>query len=491
MGEAVFTPAPLEMTPQELATAGIIDASPRVHEFPPPSKPLPVADQLLQQLFTTASGHQLLKWWQGDWWRWTGTHWRRVDALEVKEPLWETLSNAVVVTRDGKGEEKVTEWAPTTSRIYNLMEPLQIRTRLDNEVDAPAWLNGGHTTSPARLLAMGNGLLDLQTRELVPHTPELLNTYALGFDYDPGASCPRWERFIAEVFAHDAKGAEMLQQWFGYVVSGDMSQQKGLILIGSGRNGKGVITRVLQQLMGTCNVVGTNLQHLGKDFGLENLIDRPLAVIGDARLSPKGTETVVQSLLSIIGQDPLSVNRKNKEFWQGTLPTRIMISTNEVPRLLDASGAVVNRFLLLELVLSFKGKEDRSLEPALARELPGIFNWALQGLESLQQQGRFTVPATMEHLSDSMLAYASPVQDFMADYFQITGKPVDMVSLSQVHNIYKDWCMEQGSSPLAQAEFVRKVEAACPGVKKQTPRLSGGKRERMLTGVALLPNSIF
>nr|WP_232240129.1 phage/plasmid primase, P4 family [Corynebacterium ulcerans] len=371
------------------------------------------------------------------------------------------------------------------------MEPLQILTRLDNSRQAPAWLSKGYDVDPARLVALANGLVDLDTKRLRPHTPKLLNTYALEFDYDPNAACPRWDAFISQVFAHDPKGAEMLQQWFGYVISGDMRQQKLLMLIGSGRNGKGVITRVLQQLMGLSNVVGTNLQNLGSDFGLADLIDKPLAVIGDARLSPKGTETVVQALLSITGQDPLSINRKNKEFWQGTLPTRIMISTNEVPRMLDASGAIVSRCLMLELELSFKGKEDKTLESDLAKELPGIFNWALRGLKSLKKQGAFTVADSMGHLAERMGAYASPVQEFMVEHFEITAQQGDMLPLAQVHRMYKNMVSEQGGKALSQSEFERRVEAACPGVKRVSPRIPGRKRERMLRGIKLLPSSIF
>jgi len=74
------------------------------------------------------------------------------------------------------------------------------------------------------------------------------------------------------------------------------------------------------------------------------------------------------------------VNRKYRDQWTGKLPSRLHVLSNELPKLGDASTAIVGRMLLLFLSRSWLGVEDLSLEPALHMELTGILNWALQQL---------------------------------------------------------------------------------------------------------------
>jgi len=75
---------------------------------------------------------------------------------------------------------------------------------------------------------------------------------------------------------------------------------------------------------------------------------------------------VVERLLSISGEDTLMVNRKYKQQWTGKLPTRLHVISNELPKLGDASQAIVGRIVLLLLSRSWLHKEDHGLEPALA-----------------------------------------------------------------------------------------------------------------------------
>ena len=96
-------------------------------------------------------------------------------------------------------------------------------------------------------------------------------------------------------------------------------------------------------------MAGPTLSSLAGDFGLAPLLGKPLAVISDARLSGRGNHVVVERLLSISGEDFLTVNRKYREQWTGQLPTRFMLISNELPQLGDASAAIANRFIPLLL----------------------------------------------------------------------------------------------------------------------------------------------
>ena len=105
---------------------------------------------------------------------------------------------------------------------------------------------------------------------------------------------------------------------------------------------------MLKGLLGPHHVAGPTMSGLSTNFGLQPLIDHPLAVISDARLGSRtDANVVVERLLSISGEDTLTIDRKYRDPWTGQLPTRLMVLTNELPRLHDSSGALAGRFIYL------------------------------------------------------------------------------------------------------------------------------------------------
>ncbi|MGI8861434.1 MAG: DUF5906 domain-containing protein, partial [Gaiellaceae bacterium] len=132
---------------------------------------------------------------------------------------------------------------------------------------------------------------------------------------------------------------------------------------------------------------------LATQFGMAELVGKPLATISDARLNTKSDSTLaVERLLSISGEDVVSVPRKFKPDWIGRLSTRFLILTNELPQLSDASGTIAGRFVILTMTRSFYDEEDPELTTKLVAEAPGIFNWALEGLDRLTDRGHFKQP---------------------------------------------------------------------------------------------------
>ncbi len=96
--------------------------------------------------------------------------------------------------------------------------------------DQPCWLDGRNDDG-GPYVACANGLLDVSTQDLLPHTPLYFNQTSVPFDYDPSAPPPRkWLEFLNQLWSPiDAHGAEApkdnpaiaaLGEWFGYVVSG-------------------------------------------------------------------------------------------------------------------------------------------------------------------------------------------------------------------------------------------------------------------------------
>ena len=149
-------------------------------------------------------------------------------------------------------------------------------------------------------------------------------------------------------------------------------------------------------------------------------MNKRLAIISDARLGYRSDQArIVETLLSISGEDVLTVPRKYMTEWTGKLPTRFLILTNELPRLNDTSGALAGRFVLLCLTRSWFGHEDTELTQKLLAELPGIVKWSVEGYRRLQQRGRFVMPdasaAALQELEDLAL----PVMAFVRDCCEV------------------------------------------------------------------------
>ena len=147
-----------------------------------------------------------------------------------------------------------------------------------------------------------------------------------------------------------------------------------------------------------------------------SLIGKLLAVVSNARLSGRADQAVItERILSITGEDCQTIDRKNLQPITLKLNTRFVIVSNELPRLGDASGALVSRMILLRTPNSFYGCEDTELTNKLLAELPGIFLWAVSGWQSLRERGRFIQPDsaldTLSELSD----LSSPISAFVRE----------------------------------------------------------------------------
>jgi putative DNA primase/helicase len=243
-----------------------------------------------------------------------------------------------------------------------------------------------------------------------------------------------------------------------------------------------VIARTAGKLIGRENVAGPTLSSLNGDFGLAPLIGKSLAVVSDARLSGRGAHVVVERLLSISGEDTLTVNIKYREQWTGKLPARLMICSNELPQLGDASMAIAGRFVPLLLNRSWLGNEDRDLEPDLDRELTGILNWALDGLERLTRQGRFTQPGSTEDTLRALQELASPVAAFVREECVVAANKAVRVDV-----LYREWCVWaelNGHGKSTTQVFGRNLRAAVPGVRTGQVR-TGGDVVRWFRGITL------
>jgi putative DNA primase/helicase len=451
------------------------DAMTGTRVLPPPSAPMEVARLLVAERYTTEAGALTLRHWHGGWWEWQGPRWIEVEQRAARAAAYAFTESAVY----GK---KALPWAPNRHKIADLLDALSAIVLVPESVPMPTWLDG--RPYDGLVVSVANGLLDVARRELLPHDPAFFNATAVPFDFDPDARAPAcWHAFLRSLWGSDAESVQALAEWFGYTVSGRLDQHKILLIVGPTRAGKGVIARMLGRLVGRENVAGPTLSSLSGDFGLAPLLGKSLAVISDARLNGRNAGVVVERLLSISGEDTLTVNRKYRDQWTGKLPARLMLCSNELPQLGDASMAVAGRFVPLLLTKSFYGEEDLELEDRLAEELPAILNWSLDGLARLNEQAQFTRPPAVDDTIRTLQDLASPVGAFVRDCCAVG--PDGWVVIDDLYKAYRTWADANGHGKSTKQVFGRDLRAALGGRLRVVQPRGTANRARVYEGIGL------
>lgn len=435
--------------------------SPR-NVLPPPTDPTAVAKEILPNL-----GH--LKHWRGDWYSWNGRHWFAVQPEMVNMQLRAITEDALYRAVDGRsGAPKLLRWSPTPRKLQDLRETLSELPGvfLPNDVEPGTWLDGRKQSSSDTYIPFYNGILNVEMMDLEKNNPLYFNLSAIEFPYDEQNSLTtEWDRFLKSVWPSDQESIDTLQEMMGYIVSGFRGYQKVFALIGPTRSGKGTIARVMQGLVGVQNVCGPTLRSMSTNFGLSPLIGKKLALIPDSRM-PRGSDGVMENLLMISGQDTITIDRKYKELWHGVIPAQIVIMSNDIPSFSDSSNAISGRMLVLEMRRSFLDDADPDLSRKLEQELPGILNWAMVGLDRLQQRGRFQEPKSSRDMVRMMRESASPVTRFVEE--ECVLSPKEKSSVPQVYVRYVQWSDTNGwKNPMNRDTFGRQLKSAFPQVDRK------------------------
>ena len=375
------------------------------------------------------------------------------------------------------------------SDVSDVLEHVRAKSVLSVSIQPPSWLRESEW-SIEDIVVTKNKIVHLPTFlkdpsvSSIPSTPALFSTVAL--DYEFATTPPEisnWSKFLRQLWPSDQQSIDLLQEWFGYCLTPDTRQQKMLMMLGPKRSGKGTICRVLRSVVGDGNVAGPTLASIQTNFGLWPLLGKSVAIVSDARLSGRADQAIItERLLSISGEDAQTIDRKNLEPVTTKLQTRFMIVSNELPRLQDSSGALVGRMMVLRLVESFYGGEDKDLSKRLMDERAGILHWAIEGWKRLRERGSFVQPKSGLELLEQMDELSSPILSFVEDRCEVGDN--HSVSVSDLYQGFSSWCKEVGREPATVQTFGRDLVALLPRLKRRQLR-AGAHRERFYDGIRL------
>jgi len=381
---------------------------------------------------------------------------------------------------------------PTQTGVTTLADALCSLTIRDKHTHRPpCWLDPRpDDPDPKNLLVCANGIVDLTTGKIIDHDPRLLTFNKVNYAYDPQAPVPDlWaKKFLKEAWpdADEQDCIDTLQMAFGYSLTADTSQQKIFLFIGPIRSGKGTILRVWTAMLGPHNVCSPKIADFGSTFGLQAAINKRLATITDMRIGNKTDRgTLVSNLISISGEDYQTIHRKYLDAWEGYLTIRIVIATNELPQILDVSGALTSRYILLPMRQSFFGREDRTLKDKLLEHQAGILNWAITGYKMLKERDHFTQPASGVDTLHTLNLLNAPVAAFIEDCCRYDANAT--ADKDKLYSSYTCWALQEGIPALCKPVFCKDLlEAGRGKIMPYRPAVADGPRTEYYRGLALI-----
>jgi putative DNA primase/helicase len=335
-----------------------------------------------------------------------GTHWRRDECQRARRQIADMMNAINEQARDAIGKlppkpkEGADEHAGERTHLFALRKATE---RSNGRVSSvlglarPLVMVAPDTLDQGCTLNLANGTLDLATRTLRPHNRADLLTYVLPYTYNPAAACPRWRRFLGEVLGRVSEAGEwepdpdlvrLVQMAVGYTLTNDTRHEKMFWLCGEGANGKTTLLSVLMALLGDLATLA-DFHAMGQpgNYELVRLRGKRLALSTEATKGRGLAETILKR---VVTGERIAARQIFEPVVEFTAVAKVWWAMNDKPAVRDTSNALWRRLALIPFNRTFAPEEqDRGLGAALLNELPGILNWALDGLAALRQAGCF------------------------------------------------------------------------------------------------------
>jgi len=309
------------------------------------------------------------------------------------------------------------------------------------------------------ILNLKNGLLNIDTLELSPHTPEYVSLVQFPVEYEPEAKCPNWLDCVkswTEDEAEQKEKALLLQQFCGYTLSSSMNYDKALFLVGDGGNGKSTFVDTIARIIGRDATSHIDLEGLYGQYGMKGLIGKSLNIIEEV----SGNFYHSNKLKKLISGEPVTIDIKYKDQFSFIPQAKFIFAVNTMPRVDDTSSATERRICAVTFKNNYRINPNQKLRSSmglLAQELSGILNWMLEGAKSLKEMEKFIVTKEQLEMLSEYRQENSSVEGFVSECL-IMDKEY-YTSAREVFEEYKSYCVKDGRKFKSNISFTKEMKA--------------------------------
>ncbi|PKG24277.1 DNA primase family protein [Niallia nealsonii] len=287
---------------------------------------------------------------------------------------------------------------------------------------------------------INNGMYDIRSFTLKEHNPDYFSTIRLPINYNVNATCPKFMKFLSDIFEGDQECIDLTQEAIGVGMSLENKLQEAFFFYGTGSNGKSTLINVITHLFGKENIASVSLSSLCGRFGFQNLPNK----IANFSTENELTSINTQNFKAITGNDSVEIERKHKDSYTAKLFCTLYLLFNTLPDTKDFSYAYFRRICLIPFNVSFSRNErNTNLEHELLEELDGIFMFALEGLKRLINNNYQLTSSSvsMAALSQYQLGQ-NPTIEFFDDCIEVTED--GSIKQPDVHKTFIEWARSHG-----------------------------------------------
>lgn len=322
-------------------------------------------------------------------------------------------------------------------------------------------------------LNLKNGILNLETLELIPHSPEYFFTTRSETEYNPEAKAETFLKFIADLGLSEPK-LKTLQEFSGYLLLNSPKHKKSIFLYGPTDSGKTTFTKAILNVIGHQNTCSIPIQRLDGRFQEQRLYQKRVNVVGD--LGSEAFKSVAMFKRTtggdIIEAEVKGANNTIKFVWNG----KHWFDANDLP---DPQGdadtdAFYNRLLMIPFTKTIpKDQQDRDLPTKLQdpTELSGILNWMIEGLHRLEEQGDFTEKTEITMIREHYKRASNTVYCFVNDLCKVENG--SYIHKGETFRLYADYCINNNFSQIGKSKFYEQLQANLPAISSEKKDIEG------------------
>ena len=294
---------------------------------------------------------------------------------------------------------------------------------------------------PLNLLCIKNGILNVDTREVMPHSPDYFFISKIPIEFNKDAKCPKFDKFLSQVLPEEEK-RKLVQELFGYCLRREYRFERAFMFVGKPDSGKSTVINMLTKMIGENNCEHISLDQLIEDqYMRANLYGK--FVNSHADIDKKDIEqTGIFKVLT--GKDGMTVERKYGKKITFTNYAKLIFSCNDLPKIRNDDRGFFKRWIITKFTnVIDKSHMNLDIEDEMTtpEELSGILNFALAGLERLLKNKSFTGDMSVEKKRDLYIEISDSVKSFIEDECELA--PLAAITKGCIYDEYKIFCNEK------------------------------------------------
>ena len=301
--------------------------------------------------------------------------------------------------------------------------------------------------APKGYVILQNGVFKVGNMSLVPHSAKFHAISALPFDYDPDAECPVFDDFIADIANGNVAMEDSLIELLGYAAAGYQKAGKLFLFCGQGANGKSVFIDLMGLLVGkelsrTLSVAELNGDKAFDRAGLQNA---RLVKIHELGKKTTFEDIFDANIKKAVTGEEIDSEMKFRQKMYFKPSFNIVIASNYFPQMgTMPSESVLRRLFVLNFTGTFTGDRcDPDILKKMSRELPGIFNRAMEGLERLKKKKFvFSAQAESDRFMKRQVNENFPLYGFVRE--KIKAQVGSKELYKELNDAYRQWAGDNG-----------------------------------------------